>query len=248
MLRTCVASTDVDLTTTGALKQLIFGATATSTAQDAYLSLVIRRASKWAETYVGYPLTLQTYQETVASYGMRELVLSRTPISAVDRVFDSSDTGTASQVLSSEFRVEDPDAGFLSRDLGWAWSATLQARYGNAYVSGGGPAFPLSPEPVPGDEYRPWLVDYRAGYVYGGLSTDSANWSTEKGSTSTGRTLPEDIELAVLIAAQEIFENRNDVLSESLGDVSVTYANRSSAGPDSMTSYEKILAPYRRTV
>lgn len=246
-------STDRDLTTTSALKAMVLGATATSTSQDAVLSRAIRQASRWAETYLGYHPTLQSYEECVASFGQRRLMLSRTPLVAVTGVFDATDTGSASEVLSTEYRVQDREAGFLSRDQGFAWTATLQAKSGAGYggwSGSGGSAFPLQPEPVPGDEYEPWLVRYRAGWTYGGVDTGSSNWSTAHGTTSTARTLPEDIEAGVLLRAQYIYENfdADGIAAESLGDLSVTYrsGNFQSHGEDE--PYEKWLRPYRRFV
>src|SRR5437660_1768210 len=128
MLVTTVRSTNPDLTSTGMLKGLVIGATATSTAQDGQLSNLIRQASRFAETYVGYPMSVQTYRETVPAFGRRNLMLSRTPVVAVLAVYDATDTGTATQVNTSEFRVEDAEAGLLSRDQGWAWSASFQWR------------------------------------------------------------------------------------------------------------------------
>lgn len=243
MLDVVTASTDRSLATVAGLKSLTLGSSATSTVNDAYFADLIARSSRWAESYLGLPVTLQTYQETVAGFGSRRLVLARTPIVAVDRVFDATDTGTATQILSSEFRVQDRDAGFLSRNQGWPWTATLQAPAYSGW-GGGGAAFPLSPEPVPGDEYEPFLVDYRAGWTLAGVETTSANYSTANGSTSTGRTLPEDIEYGVLLRAQNMFEGLDDsITAESLGDISTNYA---SAQKDQLTPYEKILAPYRR--
>src|SRR6266404_5468333 len=171
-----VASTDQDLTTTSALKAMVLGASATSTVQDAFLSALVRRSSKWAETYIGQPLTVQTYRETVAGYGRRNLMLSRTPIRAIAAIYDATDTGTAQAVGTSEIRIEDAEAGLLSRDIGFGWNATLQFRaaFSGLYSD----AIPLDPAPMPGQEYRPWLVDYVAGYSYGGVDTGSANWST----------------------------------------------------------------------
>lgn len=238
------ASTDRDLTTTSALKALVLGATATSTAQDAYLSNLIRRSSKWAESFVGEPLTVQTYRETVASFGRRSLLLGRTPLRSLDAIYDATDTGVAT-LVSTQCRIEDADAGLLSRDFGWGWTATIQG------PGTGGPfypsALPLESFPLSGQEYKPWLVDYRAGWTYGGVDTGSANYSTARGSTSTGRTLPEDVEQAVLLRAQAMHQNNPDgVSSESLGDLSVSYRDR--AGGESVTSYGELLERYRRVV
>lgn len=248
MIIVTASSTDTDLTTTGALKEVILGATATSTSQDAYLGRLIARASRWAADYVGISLatlTVQRYRETLPGFGLRRMTLSQTPIRSVDQLLDATDTGTATPILSTEFRVEDADAGFLTRDQGWPWSATLQARAapvlaGAIYEA---PAIPLVPEPMPGEEYRPWLVDYTAGWSYAGVDPASPNYSTggPNGTTSTGRTLPEDFETAVILRAQRWWQNRAGVAAERIGDLGVTYQ---SVALDS--EEEVLLRPYRR--
>src|SRR5205814_298683 len=183
------------------------GATATSTAQDTVFSDRIRQASRWAESYLGFPPTLQTYRETVAGFGRRSLLLSRTPVRSVASVFDATDTGQATQILTSEFKVENADAGLLTRREGFGWTAALQP------PGSGGPflsSIPLEAAPLAGQEYKPWLVDYAAGWTYGGLATTSANYSTVAGTTSTERTLPEDVELAVLLKAQALYDGGGD--------------------------------------
>lgn len=233
MLNTCIASTDVDLTTTSRVKEVLFGNT-TSTVEDALLSNAIRVASRWAETIVGYPLTVQTYQESVSGYGRRKLMLSRTPIRSVDRLFDSTDTGTAAEFLTSEFRVQSREAGFLSRDEGWYWSVPVEAD--------------LSARPSVDQEYEPFMADYTAGWTYAGLATSSDNYSTQAGTTSTGRTLPEDIEQAVILKAIAIYEGTDDVVGEQLGDLRVTYRTAAAADQMRPSQYEILLDPYRRIV
>lgn len=233
MLHTCVASTDRDLTTTSRVRSLVLGATATSTAYDSKISAMIRAASRWAESYVGYPLTAASYLETLPGYDRRTLMLARAPVRAVRRLFDSTDTGEATQILTTEFRVEDRDAAFLTRDVGWAWSV---------------PAIQdLSARPDAGQEFRPWLADYVAGYTYDGLDTGSPHWSTEHGTTSTERTLPEDIEEAVVRKAAALYENSDDVVEEQLGDLKVTYRSERVDDPAPATP-EFFLRPYRRLV
>lgn len=230
MLNTCIASTDYDLTTTGFVKQLLgWSATATSTVQDARLSALIRAASRWAESYVGYPISVQTYQEALPSYDRRLLIVNRTPVRAVKRLLDATDSGSAAQAHTSEFRVEDRDAGFLSRDEGWFWSVVAEGD--------------LTPRPAVGQEYKPWLADYVAGWTIGGLTTDSPHWSTEAGSTSTGRTLPEDIELAVAMKVTRSYQNPDNIVREHLGDLRVDYYTET-AGID--PPEERILNYYQR--
>jgi hypothetical protein len=232
MLWTCVASTDRDLTTTGQLKALVLGATATSTVEDGRFSLAIRAASAWAESYLGYPLTVASYGETAAAFGRRNLMLTRYPIRSVDLVLDTTSTEDAVELSSTMFRLENPEAGMLSRDGGWEWTAPE--------LPGG-----LVPSPAVGQEQRPWFVSYSAGYTYAGLDTGSANWSTGKGTTSTGRTLPEDIEQAVLMKAQTVYENTDGVDFEQLGDLSVRYNTRSADAGAAPEPYEALLMPYR---
>ncbi len=96
-------------------------------------------------------------------------------------------------------------------------------------------------DPWPGSEDAPWLVDYVAGYTRGGIDTGSNNWSTVKGTTSTGRTLPQDIEQAVIQKVMTWYEQDEDVLSKSIGDLTVTY---DVIAEDPAT---KLLAPHRRS-
>lgn len=236
-LSVCASSTDLDLTTTGQLKKLL---NTTSTAQDAFLSTLIRSASKWTENYIGYPLTAQSYSESVAGFSRLQLMLKRTPLRAVDRILDATDSGTASQIFTSEYAVDDEDASVLTRPVGWDWNPVFA---GHLFDS----ATPLQLTPMSGQELKTYLVDYRAGYTYGGMSTSSNNYSTEKGSTSTGRTLPDDIELAVLFRAQAFYVGGDETASESLDGISVNYR---SLGTDQnghlITRAQDLLAPYQR--
>lgn len=244
-LEVIYASTDRQLTTTGNVKELVLGATATSTSRDNLLDRHITRASRAVETFLGQDVTLQTYRETVAGMGRRSLMLSRTPVRAVKALYRGTDTDDATVVESSEF-ILDPEAGLIQRDGGFTWTVPLQGR-GNAVW--GGDAIPLDPQPLGGQEERPWLVDYVAGYVYAGLSPDSDNWSTEKGTTSTGRTLPEDIETGAILKAQDLHDNKADVRSEKLGDLSVEYNARSvRADGRALEPWEQWLYPYKRMV
>lgn len=246
MISVAVASTDEDLTTTGLLKEIVLGATATSTALDGYLGRIVRRSSRWAESFIDAgPLTVQTYRETVSAFGRRSLLLSRTPVRAVIGFYRGTDTDDALAILTSEFTVEDREAGIISRNQGFAWEVPFQW-HGSALS--GGDAIPLDPQPLSGQESKPYLVDYVAGWAYGGVDTGSANWSTVAGTTSTGRTLPEDVEMAIIQRGQRLFQNRDGIASESLGDAAVTYVNPNVLiSPGGLASEEEMtLARYRR--
>jgi hypothetical protein len=240
MLTVCASSTNTDLTTIGAVKSLLG---ITGPAQDAYISTVVHAASRWVENVIGRgPITAQSYSETLAGQGRRQLLLKRQTLRAVDRVFDATDTGSATQVLSSQFFVEDAEAGILARNEGFAWTPLMMGRQFDI-------ALPLEFTPLGGQELKPWLVDYRAGWVLGGMTTDSPNYSTQSGTTSTGRTLPEDIELAAMFKAQAFHVGGDEAQSESLDDLSVNYK---SLGTDKdgmlITRARELLAPYQSFV
>lgn len=242
MLNITGKSTDPDLTTTGMLKARLFGSTSTSTANDATLSAIIRAASRWAETYVGYPLTLQSYEELVPTFGTRRLMLARTPLRSL-RLFESTDDDSL-EVTSTQYRIDDRESGILTRDEGWPWTVPTGQE--------------LEERPLPGEESAPWYATYAAGHVYNGLTTDSNNYSTYGGTTDTGRTLPEDIEEAILLKARTIYEDSVEggaVEREVLGDLEVTYRSAGNAAGAAnamqmlgMGPAELLLGPYRRIV
>lgn len=206
----------------------------TSTADAARLSHLIAVASRWAETYVGYPLAAGKYRETLAAYGTRNLMLSRTPVRAVAALYYGTDTGASGTevLLSSEFGL-DARPGFLTRPEGWEWSVHgLQD---------------LEMRPVPGQEFEPWMADYVAGYTLDGISTGDSLWSTEKGTTSTGRTLPEDIEYAVIRRVVNTYTGQLLVLEKRVGDLQVKFAQQQTKNAV-VDESEEILRVYRRVI
>ena len=222
----CVSATEELLSTSSSLRSVLG---ATSTASDAYQLDLLRRASVWVAQQLGYRVFAQSYNEVVESYGGRKLMLEHAPIRAVLRFFDSTSTDEATAICSSEFRAHRAE-GMLERAAGWYWTAGVN--YG------------LDKFVVPNSESQPWLVEYVAGWTLDGLSTSSANYSTQAGTTSTGRTLPYDIQHAALLKAPEWASAPiGGITSESLGDLSVTYAN---SALTYRSEAETILAPYRR--
>lgn len=205
----CVSATSTEgLTTTTAFRQWL-GSTATS--DDSAQQWSILRASSWAESQLGYPAAVQVYSEIVPAFGTRELLLSRVPVRRVLRVFDSTTTSGANSYTSSEYRIEDADAGILTRDQGYAWTAF-------SYVG-------ASDTVIPGSERRPWLVEYVAGW--GGAAGATATCI----STSTGAMLPYAVEQAVLLKAREFYQADGNVVSKKIGDLSITYATLGSGRP-----------------
>lgn len=234
MLQVCVSASSTEgLSRTCELRDAL-GTTATS--DDALMNRSILRATAWAERYVGQPLQAQVYQETLAAYGGRDLMVSRTPVRAVLRLFDSTATSEGAELTSTEYRLEDADAGLIGRDKGFSWTADELFSGGTFNVGLVGAILPVRPR-------RPWLVEYEAGFVFPEAATSNGIWSTAGGTTSTGATLPFEIEQAVLLKAREFYEGSADgVSSKRVGDLAITY--RSEA--EGMGEAEKLLAPWRR--
>lgn len=245
MLNVCASASDNTFATTGDVLLALYGATTTqvvaSTGEINYLGQLVQRASAWAETYIGYPLGLQVYSESVAAFGGRRLMLSRTPIRAVLRLLDSTTTSAANSLGSSEFIIEDREAGFLARDQGFSWTEMN-------LISAGDFNLGLTGALLPNLERKSWLVEYVAGYApLGGLSTDSPAYTTQW-STSTGSTLPDDVRHAVTLKAVEMQMNPLGVVSRRVGDLAVDYlsARPGSGGVERLTPAQLLLAPYRR--
>lgn len=233
MLTITATATDDQYTTTSAVKDLL-GTTLTS--DDSLINSLISRASRWADQYVGYPLSAHKYREDVAGFGTNSLMLSRRPVVGVASIWSGTDTGTATTMLSSEYGV-DHSAGIIFRDRGFDWDAPAVSRTF---------AVPLAPQYFSGQEDGGWLTDYIAGYTYAGFDTGSPMWTTagETCSTSTGRrTLPEDIEEAVRFKAAEMYAGDANVLQRKVGDLQIMYA-KSQTGKHRDPA-EELLAPYR---
>ena len=239
MLTVCVSSTDVTVVSTGDIMLVVLGSTSTgavSTTQDIeYIGRLATRASAWAETYLGYPLTLQVYSETLGGFGGREVMLSRTPLVRVLRFFDATDTCEATAICSTDFRVEDAAAGLLSRDGGWRW--TNDRMESETCFNLG-----LSPAYLPGRETRPWLIEYVAGYRVTGSTVTCMGVSSGDDAYTTGATLPDDILQGVAVRAAELYSNPMGVMSRRVGDLAVTYGS-AAEGP---TGAAAMLEPYRR--
>lgn len=219
-LTVCVSasSTDGALATTDELR-LILGTT--STGQDTYQQSCIVRASQWADQYLHYPVLSQVYSEAIAGYGTNKLMLARTPVRSVLRVFDSTTTESATEYTSTAYSLES-EFGFL-RLSGNIFPWTAVTRY-NA-----------GPYIAPDNEEKSWYVEYEAGYVSGGTT------STAGGTTSTGATVPEDLKYGVLLKAASMFMQDENVSAQKVGDLSINYRTA-----DAMTPAEMALAPYRR--
>ena len=217
MLSVCTSTTEEQLAHLGDLMTLL-GATASSSGMD----LALTQATDWVERFVGSPLRRQVYEETVAGYGGLNLMLSRIPIVKVQRFFDSTTTEDATEYQSSEYRVSDPEAGFIGRDQGFRWTAQEAWNLGS-YVK-------------PNSELKPWLIVYEAGFQFPETSSTESKWA----STTTANTLPPVIERAVLLRAAEMYQGSGGLASLNVGPLSVTYKSESQDTP------ERMLLPFRR--
>lgn len=237
-LVTVLAPASVDsLTSVQALREVLG---TTSTANETAQANTLKRATAWAESYVGRPLRLQTYSEVVAGYGDFYLLLTHRPIRRVVRVFSGTDTGTATEYTSTEYSI-DPGTGRLYRPAGYPWTVTR-----GRPPSGGFALDPVEVQPIPFGEMQSFLVEYSAGYV-----GEDGTTSTGDGSTSTGRTLPHDIEAAILAKAGEWVKfgayGGPQVTNKSVGDLSIGYSSpgSGSGGGAGMGMAESMLAQYR---
>lgn len=198
---------------------------------DEALTRFIRRGSSRIESYVGRPLLSQVYQAVVPSYGGQLLQLPRYPIGAVLRVFDGTDTGTATALSSTEYRTL-ASRGQLQRDAGWGWS----------YI-----AYPdVAPFPEPGQEYPRYLVEFSAGYIPANGKDVSA---TGDGTTTTGTTVPYDLQDAAIMVTRSMWLGKGrepGVTSKSVGELSISYSSAPTSGiPDEVAA---MLQPYRSHV
>ncbi len=184
---------------------------------DLQLRRFIDQASSFIPSYTNRVFCKETVIETLGANGDAILILERTPIVSISAIsFD----GTT--ISSTTFSIEDADAGFLFRDVGWQdtqiWRSDITLR--------------------PTHRFRKkWSVSYTAGYVC-------------HGSTQGDQNLPADIERAATDLVKSWYLSReqdSNVKRERTGDASETrFDNKESAGlpPGVM----RLLAPYRRLV
>ncbi len=208
-LTVCTSSTGFDGCLIRPIKALL-GITGAS--DDEVLVRLGERAVDAIEGYLGYPIRLQVYSESVPAYGGRHLMLSRTPIRCVLRLFDSTSTGEATEYASSEYRIENADAGLLSRDAGWPWTAPIATEFVDVRR--------------PGEETRPYYAEYGAGWRLTGAT------STDAGVTSTGPDAPGDILQALDETIKGWYVGRQQdasVQSVTVGSLSMTFRSAESA-------------------
>lgn len=199
-LRVCTSSTETTLLSLADYKA---AAGITTTADDAIITSALSRATALIEGYLGYPLRRQVYDESVGGYGSLELLVSRTPITAIEAVYYSTDT-----VDPASYEIGNRGAGLIYRELGWPWTAGIE--------------YDLTAHVVPKSETRTYRIVYEAGYCLAGSTADG--WLT------TGEAVPPDVEAALVSATTFVYKNAArdfSVTSKKIGDLEIEYQNAS---------------------
>lgn len=132
----------------------------------------------------------QTYLEKLPGYGNYRLMLSRTPIVSITSVLHNSEPVTG-------YAIENKEAGFLYRRLGWCWTASVGWKI-TGYV-------------IPNSEHSEYEVTYVAGY----LAADHQN-----------SDMPGEIQRSAretVIDWYKAIGRASDIQSKSVGDLSITY-------------------------
>ena len=197
----------------------------TTTSDDTVIQSFLDRATALIESYVGYPLRRGVYYETIPGYGANELRVSRTPITEIESITYQTET-------------VDPDSytisgdGLIERELGWPWT--------------GGVQYDLQPHYSPNSELKSYTVVYEAGYC--------TNGSTESGWLTTGLLVPPDLEAAVTLATNFLYQSAGrdlTVRSKKIGDLAVEYQEQKSGVVESPSAglpqdVKGLLSHYRR--
>lgn len=158
------------------------------------------------------------------------LVLGRPPITTINWVAPITGSGGTDTALETTgYRVVDSDAGFLRR-LGAHWTSE--------YMAHGG----ILGYPVEGSEVANWAVSYEGGWI-----TPWQAHPAYPGGSLGASTLPDDLEEACLATVRaRWFELRRDpfLLSQKLGDESLTYRSNAGSDSDLPDAVRAILARY----
>ena len=213
MLTVMTSSTSDGLTDLGALKTHLG---ITTTDSDEQLTDAILAASDAVATYIGYYPLRQTYRETLAGYGSRTLMVSRTPLVSVSAVYYGS-TGLLTDPTT--YVIDNAEAGFIVRDQGFPWSAGVE--------------WDLDAHIAPRSERKVMIVDYVAG------------WTFSTGAHTLPNDL-EHAALECAKSLYLGRKRDGTIASRTVGDLSVTYRLRtdlvSALPPESLGFLER----YRR--
>lgn len=179
------------------------------TSADARLERMINAASARFAAIVGRDLHYaEDVVEDVAGYDRPRLAVRRTPLLSILSITPLDASGSAGTALDDEsYFIEDAERGWIGRSASWSSSpASVDGVLGLA---------------IAGTERRNWRVTYTGG------SITPFQESADGGSLGTS-SLRDDIEQAIIESVVDTYRRagaRSDILSERLGDESVTYAN-----------------------
>lgn len=185
----------------------------------ALLERLINGASEAIERFCGRHFEYEAnISEKVAGYGGVRLVVSRTPVVSIASIAYNGST-----ISSSEYSIEDADAGLIYRSTGWKWTAIRRPD--------------ITQDRLPGTEQKLFTVTYTGGYVTPQQAADNP---------ALTRSLPYDLEQACIDAVVTWYrdrgENRN-ITSEKVMSASLSYNRHALPEP-----VQEMLAPYRRIV
>jgi hypothetical protein len=140
----------------------------TVTTKDEELTDLIQAASDFAVRYCGRSFALQKVREGLPGKGTNEILLSLTPIVAIDTVYYKEDL-----IDDTSYRISDAEVGSVQSDLGFRGSYYANRNSWNDFPST--------------DAKEVYYFTYDGGYVLPG-------WGTSHGT----RTLPFDLERAII--------------------------------------------------
>lgn len=179
------------LTTVGTAKGFI-GIPADDLTKDSLLEFLINATSERIEKYCSRHFEKATYIEYYMGHERQRLLLNQYPIVSIASVELNGQT-----LASTEYEIEDADAGILYREIGWPWQGYSVGLVGEPNV----PA-------------RNIKVVYIAGYV---LPKDA--------TVDNPRTLPYDLEQACVSFVAYLYGGRVGAgkASEQQGAVRADY-------------------------
>ena len=177
--------------------------TAPSSGDDlAQMEDLISEVSAAVESYCGRSFGRATTTDKLPGYGTPILKLGRYPLVTIGAVLLDG-VAVPQEAWATTPEPDDAAAGLLVNIIAtWAWTADVTSS--------------AAPEQHPGRERKAYSVTYTAGYV---LPKDAS-------PPTTPRTLPYDLERAVLLTCVSEYRSRGrnlSIASESLLSASVSY-------------------------
>lgn len=184
------------------------------TGQDPQVGDYIDRATDLIRRFCDREFAQATYRETVAGHGGTTLLLTRTPLVSVSQVLTDGSPIT-------DYTIEDPDAGILLRQAGWATGELV--------------GWNIAPFFVPDRAYPNFSVDYVAG------------WKLPNDGSGTP-VLPKDLEHAATELTKFLWRSKGAdlrVQQTRVDDLSITFRDLGQTD-DGLLSAAGVLAVLRR--